>query len=109
MKKAVCLVFVVLVLLFAITIPGYARDGGGGYYGGVAIMVAASGLDRDGADGLRGGGARHTIGTIHTIRIIRTRWLSSNSSLKHISSPPLNQQNSITGISARIPRATILT
>jgi len=31
MKKAVCLVLVVLVLLFAITILGYARDGGGGY------------------------------------------------------------------------------
>jgi hypothetical protein len=28
MKKAVCLVLVVSVLLFAITIPGYARDGG---------------------------------------------------------------------------------
>ena len=28
MKKAVCLVLVVLVLLFAITIPGYAREGG---------------------------------------------------------------------------------
>jgi hypothetical protein len=34
MKKAVCLVLVVSVLLFAITIPGYARDGGHFYGGG---------------------------------------------------------------------------
>ena len=40
MKKGVCLVLVVLVLLFAITIPGYARDGGtfhggGHFHGGI--------------------------------------------------------------------------
>lgn len=39
MKKTACLVLVVLVLLFAITIPGYARDGGhfrgdGHFHGG---------------------------------------------------------------------------
>ena len=41
MKKAVCLVLVILVLLFAITIPGYARDGGtfrgGGHFHGGGI------------------------------------------------------------------------
>ena len=37
MKKAGCLVVVVLVLLFAITIPGYARDGGHFHGGGIWI------------------------------------------------------------------------
>ena len=42
MKKAACLVLVVCVLLFAITIPGYARDGGhfhGGDHFGADIWI----------------------------------------------------------------------
>jgi hypothetical protein len=73
----------------------------------VVAGVVVSGSDQDGADGVRGG-VTYIIHTIHTILTIRNP-LSSNSSLRNISSAPRNRSNSITGIFARIPKTTIRT
>ena len=71
------------------------------------ILVGVSGSGQDGVDGARGGGV---LRAIHTIRIIRTirHPLSSNNSLRYMSSLPHSQRNRVIGITAPIPRGTIL-
>jgi len=79
---------------------------------GMPIMVGVAGMEvsgsgQDGVDGVRGGGVLRTIRTIHTIHTIRHHLSLPNSSLRHMSSRLRNQRNNITGISAKILRATI--
>ena len=63
-----------------------------------------SGLAQDGggADGVRGG-------VLRSILTMRNPPLLSSSSLRYTSSQPLRKRKRVTGITAGIPRATILT
>jgi hypothetical protein len=67
-------------------------------------MGAVSGLAQDGggADGVRGG-------VLRSILTMRNHPLSSSNSLRYTSSQPLRKRRRVTGITAGIPRATILT
>lgn len=59
----------------------------------------ASGLARDGADGVHGGGERPTIHILHHLLLL------SNSSLKSMLSRLSSKRSRVTGITVGIPRA----